>query len=139
MAVSRHYICDHCNHTFIAEESIKKTPRKKCPKCHKLALYQDLTGAQPPIITQEPTTLGQQAERNSKAMGKWGLEAQERKDKEEYNKRKNAYLKKQGVDQTVEEIKKTWYNPEGKNLKAELKDVIKDEEKTKKYILTGEK
>ena len=141
MAVSRHYICDKCDHEFLAQESIKKAPRRKCPACNKMSLCQNLTGGQPPIVKREATTIGQLAERNSKAMGKFGVAEQTRKDKEQYSKRKNEYLKKQGINQTVEEIKaeKTWYNPDGKDLKKDLKDVVASPDKAKKYILTGEK
>lgn len=138
--ITRYYICDNCDHQFIAEESIKKTPRKKCPECNKMKLYQDLTGGQPPIITREPTTVIQQAERNTKAMGKWALEEQRRKDKARMQKGKLEYMKKTGmVNEDATEIPehKPWYNADGKNLSKELKSKIKTNKDATKYILEG--
>lgn len=139
--ITRHYICDNCQEEFVVQESIKKAPRKKCPSCRKMKLYQDLTGGQSPIIVREPTTLGQQAERNTKAMGKWGLEAQRRKDKQKYQERKLNSLKKLGKipeDATEIEGHGPWYNPDGVNLSKKLKDIDTNEKATK-YILEGKK
>lgn len=138
--VTRHYICDNCNEEFILQESIKKTPRKKCPHCGKMKLYQDLTGSQVPIITREPTTVIQQAERNTKAMGKWALEEQRRKDKARLQKGKLEYLKRTGAvkeDATELPTNKTWYNPDGKDLSKELKSKIKNKKDATKYIIEG--
>lgn len=141
--IRRVYICDSCNHSLEVYQDLHDEKRlKKCPVCKKNKLYQDLTG-QYHCINQEPKTLGHQAARNTAAMGKYELQEKRAQDQSKYTERKLNYLKEQGVlpqDATsIPEGAKTWYNPEGKNLKKELKEVVKDRKKTKRYIEKGEK
>ena len=43
------YQCDNCNYTFELLQSIKTSPKKKCPKCKKMKLKR-LIGAGSGII-----------------------------------------------------------------------------------------
>ena len=136
--ITRHYICNHCGTQFTHFESIYDTPQQQCPQCMNLGLFQDLTG-QIHIISKEPTTLGQQAERNAKSLGKYGLEKTRKRDKQAYNERKLQYLKsikKLPEDATeIPELPKPWYNPEGANIQKELGNMTKKD--AQKYILEG--
>lgn len=116
--INRYYICDECDHSFVVKQNLHDPLKKKCPNCGKHKLYQDLTG-QHTFVYQECKTLGHQAERNTERMGKYDLEERRRKDK--FNKKKK---------------KPTWYNPEGKSLEKELKN-INTPEKQHKYIMEG--
>jgi acetyl-CoA carboxylase beta subunit len=100
------------------EQKLHDALKKKCPKCGKMKLYQDLTG-QHSFVYQECKTLGHQASRNTERMGKYELE---------HKRKKHRSLRK--------ESNKPWYNSDGKNLKQELKhlDTI---DKAAKYIETG--
>jgi putative FmdB family regulatory protein len=75
----RYYICDNCEHTFDVTQKFEDKTLKKCPKCKKLKLYQDLTGMYT-FVVQEPKTVGQLADRNTKKMGKYELENRMLKD-----------------------------------------------------------
>lgn len=81
MAVQRYYICDkeECGYTFDLPQKTDEKRLKKCPKCKKMSLYQDLSGAYF-AITKEPTTVGHLADRNTKKMGKYELESKRMKD-----------------------------------------------------------
>lgn len=116
--VSRYYICDHCNYRFKKEQKLHDKILKKCPSCKSMSLYQDLTG-QHTFVYQEPKTVGHLAQKNTEQMGKYELE----------QKRKDLPKKSQG--------KKTWYNPEGENLKNKLSK-LDTKEKQQKYIMTGD-
>jgi hypothetical protein len=95
--------------------------KRKCPECGKNELYQDLSG-QSSFVYQEPETLGHQARRNTERMGTYERE------------------EKQHSDDNTSKIKKyenkTWYNPDGKDLKNELKH-LKTREQKHKYIMEG--
>lgn len=112
--VNRYYICDSCDYIFMVPQPMHEALLKKCPRCKKHQLYQDLTNIHT-FVYQEPKTLGHQADRNTDRMSKYELETKTKK-----KKRKNA----------------PWYNPEGKDLSKELKDVD-TKEKAQKYIMGG--
>lgn len=141
--IRRVYICDSCDYAFEVYQELHDEKRlKRCPCCKKHKLYQDLTG-QHTFVYGEPKTIEHQADRNSKEMGKYHLQEKTAKDRAEIDKRKLDYMKQQGmVSQNTESLKdlnKTWYNPEGKNLKKELSEVTKNKKKARKYILEGKK
>lgn len=117
----RTYICDNCEHEFSISQGMHDPLKKKCPKCSKHTLYQDLKG-QYTSVKQEPKTLGHLANRNREKMGTYELESKE----QEANRIQKLKNKKN----------KTWYNPEGKNLKKELKHLKTNKEKMN-YIMTG--
>lgn len=74
MPVRRYYICDNCDHTFDISQGFNDEKLKKCPECNENSLYQDLSG-QYSFVIGEPKTVGQLAERNTKKMGRYELEA----------------------------------------------------------------
>lgn len=57
----------------MAAQSIKDNPLVDCPECDHPALHRVIHAAQV-LSRPEPTTYGQQAERNDKKMGKYLLE-----------------------------------------------------------------
>jgi len=116
--MNRYYICDNCDHEFVAQQSMDEPFKKKCPECGKMKLYQDLTG-QHSFVYQEPTTLGHQAQRNTERMGKYDLE-QKRKE------HARGERQKQG----------TWYNKEGRDLKQALSNLTTADKKHR-YIMEG--
>lgn len=90
----RTYICDECNiyvekdHKDIHEKLIKK-----CPKCNKKTLYQDLSGIY--VHDGSPKTVGSLAEKNAKR--KYWLEDTIRQDKINTGIQKFAPQVKRGV------------------------------------------
>jgi len=136
MAVCRHYICDNCDHEFQMQQSIHDAVKRKCPKCKKMTLYQDLTG-QIHLIRQEPTTIGQLAERNSQAMGKAGVEQADAHRKEQLKNARKETLRKKGHGDIADVNGTSWYNPDGENLAKKLKK-LDTPQKATKYIMEGE-
>jgi hypothetical protein len=95
--------------------------KKKCPECKKMQLYQDLSG-QHSFVYQDCKTLGHQAERNTERMGKYDLEMRRKRDSK--------------VEQAKKRSKKSWYNPDGQDLKKDLSH-LDSAEKKHKYIMEG--
>lgn len=118
--VTRYYICDNCDHYFSIQQPMHDSLKKKCPECGKYKLYQDLTG-QHGYVYQEPNTIGHQADRNTSKLGK-------------YERDTKDHEHKAGISQLPK--KKSWYNPEGKNLKQELKHLDTKQKKID-YIKSG--
>lgn len=80
------YECSKCSHTLTdVEQSVKDKPLVRCPECGKHSLERVMISAPISFVQQEATTIGQQAERNTKKMGK--LEAQERRLRDQDNKK----------------------------------------------------
>ena len=117
--VTRYYICDHCGYSFEIQQNMHDRLKRKCPSCKSVSLYQDLSG-QHTFVYQDPKTLGHLADRNTERSGKYELEAK-REDHAKVNKIKR-------------EKNKTWYNPDGKNLKNEMSK-LDTAEKKHKYIM----
>lgn len=116
--INRYYICEKCDYHLVVQQSLHDEKRlKKCPKCKKHTLYQDLSG-QHTFIYGEPTTVEHQADRNTSRAGKYELE----------HKRGEPKPKKKGP----------WYNPENKDLNKELAPIIGDKKKMRKYVKDGE-
>lgn len=133
--VNRYYICDNCEHSFMIQQAMHESLKKKCPQCGKRSLYQDLTG-QHVFIPGEPKTVGQLAERNTKKMGKYALESAEHQRKKERKKAKAEFAKRMGFEPKVANSE-TWYNPKGEDLGKKLADK-NTTEKVHKYIMEGE-
>jgi hypothetical protein len=112
----------------VVEQKMDAPLKKKCPECGKYKLYQDLSG-QHTFVYQECKTLGHQAQRNTERMGKYDLEMRRKRDSK--------------VEQAKKRSKKSWYNPEGKDLKTALAplsqsgDPKKIAEAKHKYIMEG--
>lgn len=72
------YGCRHCGFQWKdVQQSINDAPKKKCPKCEHMTLSRIIFGGIEPFVRGEATTLGQLAEKNSKRMGKYGVEERE--------------------------------------------------------------
>lgn len=97
----RGYICDNaeCEYTFEVEQKRDDPLKKKCPVCKKFSLYQDLSGIY--VGVREVKSVGQLAERNTKALGRYGLEDRLEKEKQEdrkqYNRKKSIIEQKYGA------------------------------------------
>lgn len=139
--INRYYICDACGHSMVVRQELHDEKRlKKCPACKKNKLYQDLTG-QHTFVYSEPKTVGHLADRNSERAGKYELEDKRRELKRSFDKPKLEKLKKAGIvkesAEELPEVKNPWFNPEGKNLSKELKPILDNPKKIKKYIKDG--
>jgi len=93
------YECSNCKH-FMEDvyQSIKEDALTECPKCKKQSLERILTGGIYGQVYQEPTTIGQQADKNwrnkghyerSNAMAKEDQKAREKREKRKMINRMN--------------------------------------------------
>lgn len=96
MNVNRYYICDNCDYCFVVLQDINDNILKRCPKCNKKKLYQDLTG-QHTYIYGSPTTLGHQASRNTEQMGKYELQEKRQREKIERRRQVRQPLVERGI------------------------------------------
>jgi len=114
----RCYECEN-GHQFV--EIVKKSESCcdfKCPEC-RLPLDAIMAGTTIGIIkNKEPTTLGQQSERNCRKLSKYKIS--------EEKAIRDAQLKKSRT---------SWYNPDGKDLSFLNKMNQKEKEH---YIMTGD-
>lgn len=126
------YACGKCEHKFEDYHLMSEPHPKKCPACGKNSLGQsfdnhNITG----VVYGNPTTIGQQAELNTKRLGR---EQHQRMVEQDFQSRK---LK----SPTEPKVETPWYRSgcidglEKLDKPLELSK-IKD---TKKYIETGEK
>ena len=81
------YRCEACGHTMEKWQSFKEDVIKECPECKQEEMVR-LFGNPFLLIKGEPTTLIQQAEANSKRMGRNECEEREAKSKEILDKAK---------------------------------------------------
>lgn len=88
------YRCNECSHEFETQQSIKDKPLKKCPECKKNKLER-LISAPTVFVRQDAKTLGQQADRNTKKMGRYEKQAVEKanSDKRIKVKKENPWWK----------------------------------------------
>lgn len=107
------YQCSSCNSLHEIEHGIKTT-KKKCPKCGENKLEKVFLSAPIGFVRQEVTTIGQQAERNAKRLGKNEIQERELKDKE-------------GKKEAMSQAKKELYKKLGKA----------DDSKRERYIVDG--
>jgi ribosomal protein L44E len=111
---------------------------KRCPTCKKNTLYQVYSVHS--VIKSEPKTLIQQAERNTKKLGKYELEEKRRRDKLLTEVQRKAPLIKKGLlppDAIGKEKPKTWYGEIDEKKKKELFTGNDSKKKIKKYIKEG--
>lgn len=71
------YECECCGHSFETRQSIKDKALKKCPECGKMKLFR-VIGTPLAFITQDPKTVGQLMDRNTKKMGRYEFESRSR-------------------------------------------------------------
>lgn len=113
--------CYECDNGHQYAEIVKKTDeicQFQCPECRE-PLYAIIMGSPICVIRdKEPTTIGQCAERNSRRLSKYKM-SEEKAIKES----------------ALKEKRKSWHNPEGKDLSFLNK--MSDREKMS-YIETGD-
>ena len=129
------YECRNCKHNFDIKQSIHDDSLKECPKC-KGELFRVINVPHVHIYG-EPTTIGHLAESNTKKLGKYELQSKEKQQKEAKKQAKIELMKQKGsLPQDATELpdKKTWYNPEGKDL-DKLSNM--NDKQTEKYIMEG--
>lgn len=68
--ITYNYECRTCKHFLEVQQSIKDKPLKQCPACSQQSLERVIFGGIGFSIDKDPTTIGQQMERNSKKFGK---------------------------------------------------------------------
>ena len=132
------YECQNqdCQFGFEIEQSIKDEAYIKCPACKKRKLERLLFPVAG-FVRKDPTTLGQQAERNMKKMGKEGLASARRKlEKEQEQSRQESLQRLEkslppGAKITQKAEHKPWYGKLPSNLKNA------DTKRLNKYIVEG--
>ena len=72
--ITYEYECGDCDNKLEIGQSIKDKPISLCDKCGNYTLSRVISGGITPIVKQEPKTLGQLADRNTKKMGKYELQ-----------------------------------------------------------------
>lgn len=114
------YQCQNCNHDFDTVQSIHDEALTKCPKCKRKKLQRVIHS--PYIInhTGEVKTIYHQAERNTKKLGKYELQAKEQEANKNYH--------------NMPKTQTPWWR-EGTKKPIDLKKI----KNTKKYIETGDK
>ena len=132
--ITYQYICESCSFIHEVLQSPSKFRKlKKCPACGEKSLVQQYFS--PHLnVKKDPTTLTQQAEINSRKLGKMGLEDRRRADKKETLQMRFAPHVEKGhmdVDQANSMIEKALDAP--RNTALEL------DRKVKKEISTGTK
>ncbi len=84
----RAYRCEHCEAIYSEIAERKETKRrKKCPGCKKNKLDGYISTVSEGIVKRNITTLGQQAEHNTKKMGRYG---KQKADKEQWEAKESA-------------------------------------------------
>lgn len=83
------YQCDNCNNRHEESRSIKEPHPKNCPHCgqkfDESTFYQDFSQHKTSFTGMEATTVGQQAERNSKKLGKELIQLKEEQKATKYH------------------------------------------------------
>jgi hypothetical protein len=62
--------CLNCPHSFDLEQPMSAPLPRRCPKCRRMSLEQDYGAKNVVCRDGVPRTVGQQAEKNAKEMGK---------------------------------------------------------------------
>lgn len=140
---NREYICDNCDHSYETWQPLHEKLHKKCPKCKKNKLYQNLLGIMGNV--NEPKTLGQLADLNTKKLGAYGLQERERREKEQANAEERQRAKVASEKTGMNYVAKCDL-PASKRKKLDKeveKKIFSGDEKTQrkkidKYINTGE-
>lgn len=135
MLVNRGYFCKACEHEFDMYQAMNDPLKKKCPKCNKNKLVQDLSGGTLHGSVKQYTTLGSIAEQNSKKLGTYGVQAKEeevKKSQEEIINIRNKKLIDAGFK--LPEKRETPAIPQ------KVTDLVKsgNQDAIKKYIMKGD-
>lgn len=133
---------DECGFLFEVEQRVTARKMRKCPMCSKKSLDRVMLAAPLGFASREATTIGQLAERNSKAMGEHGVRMAE-----EQNKREQEYMAKRRMDNIQKHMPgakllgigntdKPWYGKLDKDIQKKI-NTDATGEKSHKYIMTG--
>jgi len=143
------YACGNCPYKFDIVQSIKDDPIVICPVCDKPELKR-VFHAVPVFSKGSPTTVGAQAEKNEKLLGRYGLEEKRHQIKTEREAAKKKARAQLGLPE--EAPKRPWWRKSDKidlslgNLAPDVE--VKNGEITKvgplskqaeDYIMTGKK
>lgn len=131
------FICDvedgGCGHSWDKELDPKEKIKSTCPNCKKRKPVRQNWEANNTYcgVVQEPSTIGQLAERNTKNMGRYELDSKHAADDARNEKTKKAL----GIDKQ----KQPWYGTMDSDTKKRLFSGTKLEqaEKQTKYIMEG--
>lgn len=115
------YQCDDCEIALEEYQGYHDEPLKLCPKCEHETLYRVLFAPYVSVVN-EPKTVAQLADRNTKKMGHYELESKIHEDKE--------------LRKSPKEEKRPWYRPD-RDLDKSLSKLTP--EQTVKYITEGKK
>lgn len=124
------YHCKACQKSFEIKHSIHDDALTTCPKCSKNTLKRGLGGGVYASVSDEPNTLQQLADRNTKEMGRYEL--QERLRANEEGDIIKQRRKKLGMDGY-----KPWYKDDkyGGDKTKEIKTMTKKQRE--KFIVEG--
>ena len=130
--VTRLYFCKNCSHEFETVQPMSEKLKKRCPKCKKNKLIQDLSGGYYGSV-KTYNTLVSLAEKNTKELGIYGRQAKEQSihDKEES-------IRKQREDKLIAAGMKPTSGKKNPIPKDVMKRVISgDKNSIQKYIIEG--
>jgi hypothetical protein len=132
----RAYQCANCEEIYseIVERKDEKR-RKKCPGCKKNKLDSYLSSAQG-FVRQDATTIGQQADRNTKKMGTYEKEDKNLEQIEAMKKAKTEALKQSGKLPEGTIVPEFEHNPAVAKKRRKLQNM--DDKQKHKYLMTGE-
>lgn len=79
---------------YTVKQSIKDDPLVECEFCNEHSIQRVIHSPDVLVKVSDPKTLGLLADRNSKKLGKFGVEDKTKEIKDEYIDRKNKYVGK---------------------------------------------
>lgn len=127
------YQCDACDHNFDIIQSYHASAKRKCPECKKWKLYR-VIGVPYISIQQEPTSIGQLADRNTSAMGQYELQDKRKAQKEADREGDFRELPK-GMSRMERKEYQPWWRKD--KIDKKLNKLSKKDKQ--KYIMTGKK
>ena len=128
--LSYDYECASCYLIFEVQQGIKEKPLTKCPHCDG-TIERVLLAAPFGFVKGEPRTIGQLADRNTKKMGKYELEAKKKAHKDAKEAAKLEALKRK-MPEGSKIIKEPWYGSAPQKLAKAT------EAQKQRYIRTGD-
>ena len=119
------YRCSKCKKATEEFRSIKDGPRKKCPKCGSTEpiFYQDYSACNVQFIDyMEPKTVGQQAAKNQKRLGKERMQLKEESQKGRRRKARKLKLPK-GAQPVKASGERPWWRDSDEIINPDKIDV----------------
>ena len=112
--IEYHFVCEKCETNTLLTQSITADLPTHCPMCGASeAFHQVYSGDQFTVVQKEPTTFGQQAERNAKRVGKEQIDRMAVAAKEANHKGKSAIKTPKGSTPMNDRYKaaRPWWRP----------------------------